>query len=256
MIDSDWLDELSIDARTELATAFKSYQYRQGILDSGDTPSVKKTSEKLNVASELALKLSRLLDDLSPVGKASVFEIAMRQGEEFGRVEISALSMLLQKTADMFSLASDQIKMLHSPAPERGQGSNSSMGKDADILCVRADHGRRLVKLNYNQPKDLFACAALAILYRADAISPPDTRGTAQVTLARLQFIWRQHSNDPLPNWGRVIRDRRIIHRRTRAESDFLRDFLLAIQPSGTQLPKKSEDAPPLLNEDTSSAPI
>lgn len=235
----DWFDTLADDVKAQLAEEFNTYQRLQAILDRGDAPSVKDTIEMLARASQLSSELVELLEALSPIAQAGVFEASIKYRRavddniidvgqrlvhkwhpEFGRSEIANLRYMLDLAAPYFSYACLEIANLHSPSSVAGQGTGSAMGRDADIMVLKADHGRTSIRLLYNQPKDLFGCSALAILYEVEALAHPDTRGSAKQTLERLKIVWERFSDLALPNWNRVVRDRGVIYERAKIERE------------------------------------
>lgn len=143
----------------------------------------------------------------------------LKRYAEFGRSEIRDLRFMLTLAAPLFADASSMVAQLHSPMPDEGQGSGSAMGRDPDILVVKADHG-----LHYKLPKDRFACAALAVLYQAEELERPKKRGAKKGALERLNCVWGHFTNDKPPNWDRVIRDCEKIYRSTVTARDFWRE--------------------------------
>ena len=191
------------------------------------SPTIKQTIATLNAIEKASSRVFFELDKLSQIGKAAIFESSVlgRRLEpapdgvkqipsadkliEIGQRELTALTAILNLLAPAAGRASSILSASYSPAPESGQGSNSSAGRDSDLKAVLLDSEILPTGVRAHNAKDKFAVRALLALFETDHFMPC-ARSEIKILADFLASVWGEIETTPV-NFEKVIRQRELI---------------------------------------------
>jgi len=214
-----WNDGLSWDCSAAIEQAAEQWARDEEYEDDEEGHTVAETIGDLRNLERLAEALIALVGQLSPVGKAAMFEAGERRRTYSrdprrgfkqvytGRYALSSLSDKLEEIALSANQAADQLHEMHSPTAElEGQGAGSAMGRDSDLRAITIDHDRNAGLPPFRSPKDKFAVRTIKALVR-DGFDPKMV-GARRALRERLDAVWVHFAKSDPPNWDRVIKQR------------------------------------------------
>ena len=204
----DWTEGLGEGCRKTIGEAIEQLDYDERY-EEGDSWTVAQTIESLRDLERHSEAFVALVEGLSPVGQAAMFEAGENRRIYTGRYELSDLSKKLEEIAVSANRAADILKEMHSPTADVGQGSGSAMGRDSDLRAIRVDHDYDTDLSPFRSPKDKFAVRVIAAII-GEGFDPSAPRASRSLTDC-LDAIWRNFREGSPPNWSRVVKERKRI---------------------------------------------
>ena len=152
-----WRGQVSTAAAREIFAAFDQleadWKYDQ------HAPKALETLKNLENAASLANHLATLIDRLSPIAKAAIYECPGLH--VVGRYELNQLSRNLRALQVSSEKARDELRTRHQPFSDGGQGAKSSLGREPDAWAIVALTARTAAWIRSDRLKTSSASAYL-----------------------------------------------------------------------------------------------
>lgn len=220
----DWREGINLDTAHRIETHIS--QFLEDIAYSKENPSAGTTAKRLDDIQQSAEVLETLLESLSPVGHAALFEFRQDNGIPVDRRELDQLSKTLSRLRASGRIAAENLRRSHSPESEGGQGSGSALGRGSDLEAIR-DDDEDLERFRFRTPKDKFGVRISIAMAMSE--SEPDARIVRgkKSLIEFLTKVWEFEGLGERQSWDEIARQREHIiaaaEKRSSAEKDLVR---------------------------------